>query len=134
MSAECADTSLHVKVRPKFSVSEMKARQAAKLREIREALVADGVVGLTEQAAALGLSRSTAWTIVTGIHKGSGLSVRTINRMLAMPLLPPTVRSTILDYIKEKTAGNYGGARLRKFASRVVVLSPSPLGRSGVAS
>jgi hypothetical protein len=92
----------------------MKARQAAKLREIREALVADGVVGLTEQAAALGLSRSTAWTIVTGIHKGSGLSVRTINRMLAMPLLPPTVRSTIIDYIKEKTAGNYGGTRLRK--------------------
>ena len=134
MSAEFADTSLHVKVRPKFSVSEMKARQAAKLREIREALVEDGVVGLTEQAAALGLSRSTAWTIVTGIHKGSGLSVRSINRMLAMPLLPPTVRSTIIDYIKEKTAGNYGGTRLPKFASRVVVPSSSPLGRSGIAS
>ena len=132
MSAECADTSLQVKLHPKFSVLEMKARQAAKLREIREALIADGVVGLNKQAATLGLSRSTAWTIVTGIHKGSGLSVRTINRMLAMPLLPPTVRSTILDYIKEKTAGNYGGRRLRK--SRVVEPSPSPLGRSGIAS
>ena len=71
MSAECADTSLQVKLHPKFSVLEMKTRQAAKLREIREALIADGVVGLNKQAATLGLSRSTAWTIVTGIRKAT---------------------------------------------------------------
>jgi hypothetical protein len=49
-------------------VSKSKLRQSAKLREIAAALEADGFIGLDAQAKALGLSRSTAWTILRGSH------------------------------------------------------------------
>lgn len=99
------------------SLAEMKARQAAKLREIRDALVADGFPRLDEQAAVLGLPRSTTWTIVNGNHKASGLSVAILARMLSAARLRPRVRVKILEYIEEKSAGRYGGnkVRLQKF-------------------
>jgi DNA invertase Pin-like site-specific DNA recombinase len=56
----------------------MKARQSAKIRELREALVASGFLTLDEQSKALGLSRSTTWTILKGNHKASGLSAAII--------------------------------------------------------
>src|ERR1043165_8731379 len=65
------------------SVCDMKRRQSAKIREIETALVASGVVGLDAQAQALGISRSTAWTILKGNHKASGLSASLVNRILA---------------------------------------------------
>ena len=95
------------------AVAVMKARQAAKLREIRQALVADGFAGLDEQAEVLGLSRSTTWTIVNGNHKSSGLSVAILNRMLLAARLRPRVRVKILEYIEEKSAGHYGGSKVR---------------------
>ena len=63
---------------------------------------------LDDQANALGLSRSTTWTILKGRHKASGLSADIINRMLAAPRLPPLVRAKVLEYVEEKTAGRYG--------------------------
>ena len=42
-----------------FGVVDHKARQSAKIRQIGEALNADGYRGLDEKAKALGLSRST---------------------------------------------------------------------------
>jgi len=97
----------------------MKARQSSKIREIGEALIAAGFRALDEQAEALGLSRSTTWTILKGNYKNSGLSAATINRILAAPKLPPTVRAKIHEYIEEKTAGLYGDSktRLRKFTA-----------------
>ena len=53
---------------------EMKARQCAKIREIREALCAAGYVTLNKQADGLGLARSTAWTVLRAGHKASGLT------------------------------------------------------------
>jgi len=96
----------------------MKARQAAKLREIRQALVADGLASLDKQAAVLGLCRSTTWNIVKGGHKCSGLSAAIVARMLSSSSLRPRVRIKILEYFNEKSAGHYGGskAQLRKFA------------------
>jgi hypothetical protein len=104
-----------------FSVADMKARQAAKMREIRDALVAEGCARLDDQAGALGLSRSTTWTIMKGNHKSSGLSARILNRMLSAPRLQPGVRTKILEYIAEKSAGHYGNnkERLEKFIDRV---------------
>ena len=104
-----------------FSVADMKARQAAKMREIRDALVAEGCANLDEQAAALGLPRSTTWTITSGSHKGSGLSATILTRMLSAPHLQPRVRKKILEYIAEKSAGHYGNSRerLEKFIDRV---------------
>ena len=103
------------------SISGLKARQAAKIREIREALVAEGCTSLDDQAAALGLSRSTTWTIIKGNHKASGLSPTVITRMLSAPGLPTRVRNTIFEYIAEKRAGRYGSSkvRLQKFLDRV---------------
>jgi hypothetical protein len=108
----------------KLVVSDMKARQSAKLREFREALFAAGLRALDQQAGALGLSRSTTWTILKGNHKGSGISAAIINRMLRSPALPPLVRSKILEYIEEKTAGLYGDekTRLRKFTARLAAI------------
>ena len=102
-------------------VLKLKLLQSAKLREIRAALEADGFIGLDAQATALGLSRSTAWTILSGSHKSSGLSARTLNRMLAAPLLGERARAKILEYIVAKRAGHYGSSKsgLRRFDQRL---------------
>jgi hypothetical protein len=103
----------------------MNARQSSKIREIGEALGAAGFRALDEQAEALGLSRSTTWTILRASHKTSGLSAATINRILASPQLPPIVRAKIQEYIEEKTAGRYGDSKrpLRKFAAALQPLT-----------
>ena len=93
----------------------MKARQSAKLRELKEALGTAGIHTLDEQAKALGLNRSTTWTVLRGNHKNSGLSAAIISRILAAPQLPPLVRAKILEYVGEKTTGTYGhSAKLRR--------------------
>jgi hypothetical protein len=109
-------------------VLSLKLLQSAKLREITAALEADGFIGLDAQATALGLSRSTAWTILRGSHKSSGLSARTLNRMLAAPLLGERARAKILEYIAEKRAGHYGTSKLglRRFDQRLESCPRSP--------
>jgi hypothetical protein len=77
------------------TVAGMKARQAVKIREIKEALVASGILTLDEQTKALGLNRSTAWTVLKGDHKSSGLSATIINCILAATQSPPLVRANI---------------------------------------
>jgi hypothetical protein len=100
---------------------DMKARQSSKIREIGDALVATGILALDQQAKALGLARSTAWTILQANHKSSGLSATVIIRMLATPQLPPIVRAIILEYVDEKAAGIYGHGKLqlRRFTARL---------------
>jgi predicted DNA-binding transcriptional regulator AlpA len=102
--------------------ARMKALQFSKIRELAEA-VKSAFLTLDEQAKALGLSRSTAWTIRRASHKASGLSASIINRMLATPELPPFARTKIVEYVEEKAAGLYGGSRSqrRKFAARLSI-------------
>jgi hypothetical protein len=109
--------------RPLPLSARMKGRQSSKIRELAEAVKSAGFLTLDEQAKALGLSRSTAWTIRKASHKASGLSASIINRMLAAPDLPPLARSKILEYVEEKAAGLYGGTRSqrRKFAARLSI-------------
>src|SRR5438874_8788045 len=99
----------------------IRARQNAKIRELRDALAAAGLRALDKQAEALALSRSTTWNLLNGKHKGSGLSARIITRMVAAPRLPPLVRAKILEYVTEKAAGLYGDSavRLRKFTAQL---------------
>jgi predicted DNA-binding transcriptional regulator AlpA len=108
--------------RPLPLMARMKARQSYKIRELAEALKSAGFLTLDEQAKALGLSRSTAWTVRKASHKDSGLSASIINRMLAAPELPPRARTKILEYVEEKAAGLYGGSRSqrRKFAAHLI--------------
>jgi hypothetical protein len=99
------------------SIYEMKARQAAKIREIGAALVTAGATALDAQAKMLGLSRSTVWTIVNGSHKNNGLSAKVIKRILVAPDVAPLVRAKVIQYAEEKAAGRYGHNKLvrRKF-------------------
>ena len=101
-------------------LSEMKARQSAKIRELGQDLIDAGLRTLDAQADALGLPRSTAWTIVKTCHKTSGLSAGSIERMLASKL-PPRARATIVEYVEEKSFGLYGGSRRQqqRFAVRL---------------
>jgi hypothetical protein len=78
--------------RPLLPTARMKARQFSKIRELVEAVKSAGFLALDEQAKALGLPRSTAWTIRKASHKASGLSAPIINRMLAAPNQDPRIR------------------------------------------
>jgi hypothetical protein len=104
-------------------VAEMKSRQAAKIRELGEALIEAGLATLDEQSEALGLARSTTWTILRVSHKSSGLSATIIKRMLLSPQLPPLVRRKVVEYTRDKLAGVYGGSRRhrRKFFARLSI-------------
>jgi hypothetical protein len=102
-------------------LSEMRARQLAKIRELGQALIDAGLRTLDAQADALGLRRSTAWTILKTRHKSSGLSAAIIERMLGSSKLPPRARAIILEYVEEKTFGLYGASRRQqqRFAVRL---------------
>lgn len=99
----------------------MKARQCAKIAELREILWQGGYRTLDRQATALGLSRSTAWAILQASHKSSGLSGSIIKRMSQSPELPPAARRWIEDYVAQKLAGKYGHSqrRLRVFQAQI---------------
>jgi hypothetical protein len=103
------------------NIAEGKVRQASKIRELKSALIRSGLITLDQQANALGLSRSTTWTILRGNHKASGLSALIIDRVLSSPNLPSLVRTKILEYVREKTSGLYGHSdrRMRKFSDRL---------------
>src|SRR5689334_19583204 len=92
----------------RHTFAQMKTTQCQKLAELRTVLVTNGYDTAAKQAAVLKLSRSTAWKILKGDHKHSGLSAATINRMLASPDLPPSVRKVIDEYVHEKLQGLYG--------------------------
>ena len=88
-----------------------KARQSSKIRELGDALVTAGFVMLDEQAQAIGLCRSTTWTILKGNHKTSGLSATVINRMLAAPQLPHSFGKKSLNTSRKKPPAYMATAR-----------------------
>ena len=110
---------------PATTLAQARARQSAKLRELGIALVNAGIVSLDQQAAALGLCRSTTWTILKGSHKGSGLSVMTIGRMLSAPDLPASVRAVIFEYAAEKGSGHYGHNKAQRHKFSALITHPA---------
>ena len=102
---------------------EAKARQASKLAEIREALVAAGYDTTAKQAAVLGVSRATAWVVLNRDMRAGPSSI-VIKRILSSPNLPWAARRIVKEYIDEKIAGLYGHSEGRvrwfgdQFASR----------------
>lgn len=100
---------------------DKKELQVAKLKELADALVAAGYVSLDDQAKALGLSRSTTWTILKAKHKNYGLSAALINRVLDNPGLDWRVRAKVIEYVREKSAGSYGhnNNQLRRFVRHI---------------
>ena len=125
-SAEASSITAPTTTSP--GVADMKARQTAKIQELGQALIDAGFRALDAQADALGLSRSTAWTILKTCHKGSGLSAAIIERMLGSSKLPPRARAIIVEYVEEKSFGLYGGSRRQqqRFAVRLANTIASP--------
>ena len=76
-------------------------RQNVPIQAIADALVAAGYTCLDRQAKALGLNRSTTWTIVKNKHKLGRLNRQTAQRILANPDTPPTVRAIIQQALAE---------------------------------
>ena len=91
---------------------EPKERQALKLAEIREALVAAGYNTTAKQAAVLGLSRSTAWVLLNH-DKRAGPSAKVIKRILLSPQVPKKVRLKVEQYVEQKIRGLYGHSKQR---------------------
>jgi hypothetical protein len=110
-------------VAPLATCASMKARQCAKIAELRQVLLRAGYPSLDRQASALGLSRSTTWAILQAGHKGSGVSGSVIKRMLRAPTLPPAAKKWIAEYVSEKLSGAYGHSikRLRIFRAQVAI-------------
>ena len=85
-----------------------RTRQASRIRDLRQALIDAGYKSLDQQATALGLCRSTTWTVLRGDHKCTGLQAALVARMWVAPNLPPTARTILASYISEKSQGSYG--------------------------
>ena len=73
-----------------------------KIQDIADALTKAGYHTLDSQADALGLCRSTAWTVVRAKHKLNRLSAKTTRQMLSNSTLPPIVRSVVEQYVIER--------------------------------
>ena len=98
--------------------------QTTKLRALRRALIEAGIRSLDQQAATLGLPRSTTHMILGGgQHKWSGLHVRLVARMLSASL-PPAARQILIDYVTERSRGDYGHDKqvCDRFAARLAAL------------
>ena len=98
------------------------------LINIADALIASGYTSLDQQAKALGLSRSTAWTIVHARHKVDRLSAKVSARMLKNPRLPPLVRAALQQYLAERSIV---AARARRMAPVDGSLASDPAADSG---
>ena len=99
---------MQIKKTPVYSVE---------LGRISEALISSGYISLDEQAKALGLVRSTAWTITKNKHKLGRLSAKTIDRILSNAQTPATVRAVLQEYVAKRYAPNRHG-RASKRAPR----------------
>ena len=96
---------------------EPKARLAAKLAEIRKALISARCDTAAKQAAVLGVSRSTAWALLH-LDKRAGPHAIVIKRILSSPNLPSRVRQKVEEYVRDKVAGLYGHSEHSKRAFR----------------
>ena len=81
------------------------------LQHISMALIACGYTSLDQQAKALGIHRSTAWTIINTKHKLGRLSAKTTSRILANPQTPSPVRAVVLQYMAERSGTSGEGNR-----------------------
>ncbi len=91
---------------------EAKAKQASKLTEIREALIAAGCDTAAKQAAALGVCRSTAWALLNRDNR-VGPSAKVIKRILCSSKLPPAARRKVEEYVDGRVSGLFGHSDVR---------------------
>ena len=80
-----------------LSLADVKARQSSNIREIGEALILPGFISLDAQAKALGLPRSTAWTMLSAEYKAHR-ALREDHLPDVRTDLPLLVRAKIIEY------------------------------------
>jgi hypothetical protein len=133
--SECPSSPALVRLAAQCRWAVTQAQQQCKIREIGYALASAGFCTLDDQAKALGIGRSTTWTILKATHKSSGLSVGLIERILSSPELPPEVRAKVLEYARDKAFGVYGHspAQRRRFWVRLSVAASACAGISAPA-
>jgi hypothetical protein len=85
---------------PRMTVDRTSKRRQA-LARIAEVLREAGYTSLDAQAEALGLPRSTAYTIIKCQHKQGRLNKRVLSKMLCHPELPPRVRAVLQEYASQ---------------------------------
>jgi len=90
------ETLGHIKIK-----SSLSQHRTIPVQAIAEALVAEGYTSLDKQAKALGLGRSTAWTIIKKKHKLGRLNAKTTHSILANPDTPASVRAVIRQYVAQ---------------------------------
>jgi hypothetical protein len=88
----------------RVSGSAKQRNCTVRIQHIADALIASGYTSLDEQARALGINRSTTWTIVKTKHKLDRLSEKTTRCILANPELPAPVRAVMQQYLTERSA------------------------------
>jgi hypothetical protein len=81
--------------------SPFGVRPTSPFQQIAEALIEAGYKSLDAQAKALGIHRSTAWTIIKSRHKLGRLNTKTTQQILANPETPPAVRAVVEKYLAE---------------------------------
>jgi hypothetical protein len=84
-------------------ISSSSLRRQTTVERIADALIADGYTSLDQQAKALDLNRSTAWTVIKTKHKLGRLNVKTTQQILANPETPSAVRAVIEKYLIERS-------------------------------
>src|SRR6266571_4646465 len=100
--------------RPLPLTARIKALQSSKIREVAEAVKSAGFLTLDEQAKAMGLYRSTAWTIrkasqkAAGLYGGSRSQRRKFAARLSIEKLPvcPETESTLVPEHNGTTRAN----------------------------
>jgi len=99
----------------------LKMRQTRKIAEIGEALRAAGILSLNAQAAVLGLTRSTTYTVVCAEHKSTGLSAKIISQTLRSPCCPYLFELKSRNMPKKRPLRLYGSTKRqqRQFLSRL---------------
>src|SRR5882757_2287503 len=102
---------------------EPKVRLTSKLAEIRDALISAGFDTTAEQAAVLGLSRSTAWVFLNRDNR-AGPSAKVVKGALSSTKIPPSVRKKIEEYVEEKSLGLYGRGKEPSKSFRVALQLP----------
>jgi len=96
-------SSLSVRLKAVRFLNSSSARRTTPVQHIADALVEAGYISLDQQARALGIHRSTTWTIMRTKHKLGYLNAKTTERMLANPKLPPCIRDVLYRYATEKS-------------------------------
>jgi hypothetical protein len=97
-------------IRDLNEINAAHERRRNSIRQIVDALVAAGYQSLDNQAKALGVHRSTAWTIISTRHKVGPLNAKTTTRILTNPETPESIRALVRNYLSS-TGTQIGSVR-----------------------